>query len=76
MSGLNELYAYLVEDDEGYVAPAMMELASGVRFTLVAPNHRQAMALLPIAEKLAGILSKEIRLVRFTHPEEMEVLKP
>jgi len=70
------MFAYVVDDDDGYEGvPAYCD-ESGVMMPLMGADMKLAEKLRPIAQVLADKLGKSVRLVRFTGRREVEALLP
>lgn len=76
MPKVTELFAFVIadknEDDEGVPA---FETRMGA-MPLMGADFARADSLKPIAQRLATQMGKPIRLLRFTHLEEVETLFP
>ena len=71
---LDELFVYVMTDDDGTEGVAFFETAGGVKITMCAPEAKGARALRPIAEKIAEIHGRPLTLIRFDKRHDMEVL--
>ena len=60
-----DLWAYLVEDDDGDVGVAYAETAGGRRTPLLATTRGGARSLRPIAERLSQMLDRPLTLVHY-----------
>lgn len=72
----DEIWVYLVTDDEGQTGIAYWESAGGARIPMIAGSEADARLIRPIAEKLASIMGRAFTLVRFRDRTEISTLEP
>lgn len=76
MPRITEMFAFIAEDegpeDEGIAAV----LRSGLVMPLVGADMARMDSLRPVAQLIARESGKRIRLVKFSHWEELETIEP
>ncbi len=77
MPKITEMYAFVCadkdENDEGIIGALM---PNGMWVPLVGADPARAESLRPIAQKIATIGGKPVRLMRFTGASVMQVIEP
>lgn len=71
----DELFVYLIREEEDSVGVAYVETAAGVKFSLVSPDKRGAELLRPIAERLAQMTGRDVLLAHFSKRKDLLTLK-
>ena len=76
MPKITEMFAFIAEDtgpeDEGVTAYSL----GAVWMPMVGADMARVNSLRPIAQQIASSSGKVVRLLRFTHREELETLNP
>ena len=77
MIRIEEMFAYVVEDDDGYEGvPAYASAEQGMPIPLMGADMLMAERLRPYAQACADDLGKAVRLVRFSERHEVEAILP
>lgn len=73
---INEMFAYVVIDDDGTEGVPSFLAKNGVAMPMMGADLARADSLMPIARRLAVELGKPLTLLRFTVREQVKVLEP
>jgi hypothetical protein len=71
-----ELFAYLVSDDDDEAGVAFWRTAGGETAPMIAPDRQAARSLEPIARRLAEMMDRPLTLVRFSRRQDVETFDP
>ena len=72
---INEMYAFVVVDDDGTEGIPALRSVNGVAMPLVGADLDRIADLRPFAQDLAQRLGKPIDLIRFTVREHLETIQ-
>lgn len=75
MLRIDEMFAFVVIDETGEGVTGFMG-PNGQWFPMVGADMARIDQLRPMAHELARMSGKEIRLLKFSRREELEVIKP
>lgn len=73
---IDEMFAFVVVDDDGTEGIPAATLPSGMMFPLVGADMDRVESLRPAAETMAASLGKRVEVVRFTTREHVEWIEP
>jgi len=76
MIRIEEMFAYVVEDDDGFEGVPAFSDETGVMIPLMGADMQMAEKLRPMAQACADTLGKSVRLIRFSQRHELEALLP
>lgn len=73
---ISEMFAFVAIDAEGNEGVAgFQNLETGVWYPMVGADMARVDSLRPMARRISKATGKEIRLLKFTTREELEVIK-
>jgi hypothetical protein len=76
MKRIDEMYAFVAEDEDSEGITAFVHPHSGMAFPLVAADKERVDSLREIAQNIASMSGKPVKLIKWSVREELETLEP
>ena len=76
MKRIDEMFVFVAEDDDSEGITAFVHPQTGMAFPLVAADAERVDSMRPIAQNIASMSGKSIKLIKFSVREELETLEP